>query len=161
MTRNHYTVARTAIYPVFLLITLQVSWSLAFADSAPVKPELPLISWVQPEEWQEFGPISFRLPFLPEQEFMLIFPEALTARGMSMGSIRPAWTLEGDSARATFSTPDYTLSVIVRATSQPRNLATSQPRNLATSQPRNLATSQPRNLATSQPRNLATSQPRN
>ena len=121
MAGNYYTVARIAIYPIVLLITLWGSCSLTFAESAIVKPrrikaELPLISWVQPEKWREFGPISFRLQRLPEQEFMLIFPEWLTARNMSEGSIRPTWTLEGDSAEAEWKTPDYTLNVIVRAT---------------------------------------------
>ena len=115
-----------------LLITLCVSYNLTFADSdvRPVKTGLPLISWVQPEKWREFGPISFRLQRLPEQEFMLIFPEWLTARDMSEGSIRPTWTLEGDSAEAEWKAPDYTLNVIVKATEQPSNRATEQPSNL-------------------------------
>ena len=37
------------------------------------------IQWVEPRNWQEFGAIMFRLQELPDQEFMLVFPEWFTS----------------------------------------------------------------------------------
>ncbi len=37
------------------------------------------IQWVDPKNWQEFGPIMFRLQAIPDQAFMLVFPEWFTS----------------------------------------------------------------------------------
>lgn len=41
------------------------------------------IEWIEPSSWRELGALGFRLKALPEQEFVLVFPEWFTAREMS------------------------------------------------------------------------------
>jgi len=86
------------------------------AEARPVRMDHPLVHWVQPEKYQAFSPISFRLHHLPKQEFMLIFPEGLTARVPQMRVPRLDWTLQEDVAIGHGKTEDYALTVTVIAT---------------------------------------------
>jgi hypothetical protein len=44
------------------------------------------IEWIRPKRWEELGALAFRLDELPDQEFMLIFPEWFACREMSTGA---------------------------------------------------------------------------
>ena len=99
--------------------------ALANTDELPSKSRPAAISWSQPEEWEEFGPISFRLQRLPQQEFILIFPEWLTALNMSVDTIRPTWTLKQTAADAAWSSAEYALKISLRLSESPQQLTLS------------------------------------
>ena len=109
----------------FIALLIFTCPALSNTDGLRSKSSAAAISWIQPEAWEEFGPISFRLQRLPQQEFILIFPEWLTALNMSVDTIRPTWTLKQAAADAAWSSAEYALSINLWLSETPQQLTLS------------------------------------
>jgi len=68
------------------------------------------ISWHGSERWKSLGPIGFRLRELPDDSFLVIFPEWITSREMSW-HVKPQWKTKAHRARAIWHSGPYSLQL--------------------------------------------------
>jgi hypothetical protein len=71
------------------------------------------IQWVEPKKWQSMGPISFKLPAFPDQEFMLVFPEWFTSNKLNTVT-RFNWDLNPYVAIGSWEKESYTSTLTIR-----------------------------------------------
>ena len=71
------------------------------------------LTWHTTDKWPNLGPLCFRLGDLPDQQFMLIFPEWLTARQQNW-HVRPTWQTRHHSATGTWHSDGIRLTLSLR-----------------------------------------------
>lgn len=70
------------------------------------------INWYRPDKWQSLGSLGFRIEELPDDTFVMIFPEWITAREKSW-HVPLKWQLSENEATGTWEEDDCKLELVL------------------------------------------------
>lgn len=93
--------------PAILLLLMA---SLQVSSGVVDEPSPPAIQWHETNRWKGLGPIGFRLAELPDDTFLLLFPEWIVAREKNW-HVNTQWTKTKDSAVGKWQDGDYSLVI--------------------------------------------------